>query len=74
MKKTTGYSAATMNIFRILRVLIKEIKWSPRFAVWTAGAVALEAWGRLLGIYDLRIRKKNPYIWDMAKTTKDHEK
>jgi hypothetical protein len=26
--------------------------------------------GRLLGYYDLHIRKKNPFIWDIASSTK----
>jgi hypothetical protein len=55
---------------KILKELIPEIPFNPKGIAWTAGAVILEASGRLLGLYDYALRKENPYIWDIACSTK----
>lgn len=39
--------------------------------IWFVGGVALEAYARILGMYDSRWKKINPYIWDTATTTKN---
>jgi hypothetical protein len=64
---------STHSPFKILSVLIPEISRNPKWAVWTAGAVVLEAIGRLLGYYDYIRKKENPYIWDIACSTKRWE-
>lgn len=74
-KKNLGYSPSSMKIMNLVPIMfdgssnLKEI-------YWTIGAISLEAYGRLLGMYDFYIAKKNPYIWDVAETTKEinHEK
>jgi len=45
-----------------------------RYFLWGLGAVALEAYGRLLGWYDFRIRQANPVKWEPALTTKQLSK
>ena len=50
--------------------IVLEDQQRPRRLVWTAGAVLLEAWSRLLGTWDLLVRRKNPVVWDVARTTK----
>jgi len=64
------YNVSTHSPLKILKVLIPEIPRNPKGIAWTAGAVILEAIGRLLGLYDYVIRKENPYIWDIACSTK----
>jgi cellulose synthase/poly-beta-1,6-N-acetylglucosamine synthase-like glycosyltransferase len=67
LKKTFGYAVSSMNNLRIFRLLISNIEFSAKFLLWAVGAVALESYARLLGLYDFYIRKRNPYIWDVEK-------
>jgi fructose-1,6-bisphosphatase/inositol monophosphatase family enzyme len=46
------------------------MKFNPKVMIWTFGAMFLEFFGRFLGAYDIYIKKKNPYIWDIAGSTK----
>ncbi len=71
LQKTRNYTVSTMNGFRILGLLLGSMKWSPKSVLWTAGAVSLELYGRLLGHFDFHIRKKNPFVWDIATSTKN---
>jgi cellulose synthase/poly-beta-1,6-N-acetylglucosamine synthase-like glycosyltransferase len=64
------YSVSTHSPLKILKVLIPEIPGTPKGIAWTVGAVILEAIGRLLGLYDYVLRRENPYIWDIARSTK----
>jgi glycosyltransferase involved in cell wall biosynthesis len=57
-----GYAASTMSIRRIGRVLFRP-------ALWTLGAVVLEATARGLGYYDF-LRHHPHHIWATANTTK----
>lgn len=70
LSRTKGYAVSTSSPFRILQAVWGQPSLSPRRFLWTAGVIALEAAGRALGWYDFLIRKKNPYIWDIARTTK----
>jgi biofilm PGA synthesis N-glycosyltransferase PgaC len=70
LARTQGHRVSTLSAWRILGHLRDEMNWKPKELLWTVGAVALEAIGRLLGHYDFCFRKINPYIWDMATSTK----
>ena len=67
------YNVSTHSPLKILKVLIPEVSCNLKWIAWTAGAVVLEAIGRLLGYYDYILKKKNPYIWDIACSTKKWE-
>lgn len=64
------YEVSTFDPKKILRILIQGHSWNFRDTVWTPGAIGLEIIGRILGYYDFCIRKKNPFIWDTASSTK----
>jgi cellulose synthase/poly-beta-1,6-N-acetylglucosamine synthase-like glycosyltransferase len=70
VKKYYKYTASTMNPFRILLLVISEVKFDFKSIFFTLGAIILEGYGRLLGYIDFYIKKKNPYKWDIAGTTK----
>ena len=70
LRRDQKYNVSTHNPLKILKVLIPEISSNPKLIAWTAGAVVLEAIGRLLGYYDYFRKKENPYIWDIACSTK----
>ena len=65
-----NYQVSTYNPLLILSILLGEHSWKIKNTVWTLGAISLEMIGRLFGYYDFYIRKKNPFIWDIASSTK----
>lgn len=69
LEKTFGYRPASKNLGLVIQVLLENIKFDKYF-FYVIGAVSLETFGRILGMYDFYIKKKNPYIWDIAKSTK----
>ncbi len=69
------YEASTMKIGPILRQLItcRDFTMSnPKQALWTLGAVFLEGYSRLMGLYDFW-RKRDHHIWQRVDSTKNLE-
>ena len=74
LQTKNNYMVSTMkigNLFRLFNRLLKDTSWNFNTLLWTVGAVLLEFWGRLLGDYDYFVKKKNPFAWDIAETTKN---
>jgi biofilm PGA synthesis N-glycosyltransferase PgaC len=70
-----NYEASTMKIKPIVRQLIASRDFTmstPKQALWTLGAVALEGYARVQGYYDYS-RKREHHIWQMVDSTKDLE-
>lgn len=73
LKLSQGYSVSTTSYKSTLRPFLDEI-WSEKGRIlWIVGAVFLEFYARYLGYYDFYIKKKNPFIWDVASSTKKLE-
>ena len=70
LSKQEKYKVSTSNPRTIANVLLEDHAWSLRDTAWTLGAIGLELISRLLGYYDFYFRKKIPYIWDIAYSTK----
>ena len=64
------HEVSTSDPKKIFRIIMQEHSWNFRDTIWTAGAISLELIGRLLGSFDFYVRKKNPFIWDIAYSTK----
>jgi cellulose synthase/poly-beta-1,6-N-acetylglucosamine synthase-like glycosyltransferase len=71
LKRKTGYSVSTNEIFKILRLIPNAIEFKPKFILWTLGVIFLEFLARCLGSFDIYILNKNPFIWQPALTTKN---
>jgi cellulose synthase/poly-beta-1,6-N-acetylglucosamine synthase-like glycosyltransferase len=74
--KSRGYQVSSMKIKHLLSLFRRLLGVTPRNLkgiVWTAGAIFLELSGRLLGDYDYYLKKKNPFAWDIALSTKNLE-
>lgn len=74
LSKTMGYAPSSMGSFHVLRLLFEDINFNPfnpKKIIQVLFAMFLEFLGRFLGMYDFYVKKKNPYIWDIAKTTKE---
>jgi poly-beta-1,6-N-acetyl-D-glucosamine synthase len=69
--KKSGHNVPTMNGFRVIGFLIRDFSWNFRYIFYTPGVIFMEVWGRILGWHDFRVKKNNPNIWDIAKSTKN---
>ncbi len=73
--KQQNYEASTMKVSPIFRQLIAARHFAlhtPKKAMWTCGAMALEAYSRVQGHYDYR-RKREHHIWSAVASTKELE-
>ena len=72
LKKHDKYAVESFKAFKMIKLIAKY--WLKEKSIkqlfWIIGSISLEMYGRLLGMYDLYIKKKNPYIWDIARSTK----
>jgi biofilm PGA synthesis N-glycosyltransferase PgaC len=71
LKEKVGYEVSTMKFSRIFKVVPRVTGHSFKELFFFVGAVFLEVYGRFLGAYDFYIKKRNPYVWDMAASTKE---
>lgn len=65
------YEVSTFNSVGILFLLVKNMQFSLRYILWTPAVIALEAYSRLLGLFDCKFKLKNHTIWEITKSTKD---
>jgi len=66
-----GYRVSSLENTRVLRIALEEV-WGAIQLLTTLGVLAtLEAYSRILGAWDYRVRKKKHVVWDMAWSTKD---
>jgi len=56
-----------------VNLLLKFRAPSIKHYVWLLGGIAIEIFARTLGTYDVKVKKINPFIWDVASTTKHLE-
>jgi len=73
LQLSRGYRVSTMkidNLARLFSHIFKKTPLNPKTLCWICGAMLLEFFGRMLGYYDFHIRKKNPVVWDIARSTK----
>lgn len=65
-----AYLPETLNNLLVLKLLLKITSWRLKPLVFTIGAVFLEIWARCLAWYDFCLCHRNPYQWEIAKSTK----
>jgi poly-beta-1,6-N-acetyl-D-glucosamine synthase len=73
LQSAQNYKVSTTkwrNLARLTKKLAGQAAMSPRTCYWTLCAVALEAYGRFLGAYDYHVKKTNPFVWEIAESTK----
>jgi cellulose synthase/poly-beta-1,6-N-acetylglucosamine synthase-like glycosyltransferase len=70
LRKETGYAPSSMKFFNIFSLIMTSVKGSKKELIFALGAMILEGLGRLLGLLDFYTKKK-PYVWEIAKTTKE---
>jgi len=70
LQKKEGYKVSTTNPGKILAALFRNFSLDWRFVIFTPLVITLEIWGRILGWYDWRFKKKKHSIWEIAESTK----
>lgn len=70
LKNRERYSVSTMYGPGMFVLLLKNMDWNAKSVFFTPIVILIEQWGRFLGWYDWRIKKKKHNIWKIAKSTK----
>ena len=70
LKQTENYSVSSQNPKLLLQLAIEEACANPLRIVNLIFTMKMEILARILGWYDFHIAKKNPYKWEMIKTSK----
>jgi biofilm PGA synthesis N-glycosyltransferase PgaC len=71
LKEKIGAKVSTMEVPKILRIMPRLVGFNSKELLFFFGAVLLEVYGRFLGAYDFYVKKRNPYVWDIAASTKE---
>ena len=74
LKETENYEVTSQNPKILLQLALSEIKEHPTKIFFLIGTILLEIYSRFLGWFDLKIKKKNPFKWDIATSTKKLER
>ena len=74
VKQMQKYSVSSQNSGLLFNLALNEIKKNPGKIFFLIGTAIIEIWSRFLGWFDFKIKKKNPFKWDIADSTKklDH--
>jgi poly-beta-1,6-N-acetyl-D-glucosamine synthase len=72
LKKERSYAVESFNPEKLLKLTIKYIKQekSIKGVFYILYGILIEIYSRIKGYYELHFEKKNPYIWEISKTTK----
>lgn len=65
-----GYEVSTINVTRIIPLVLKNMKFSWRFICWTPMVIVLEGIGRLLGFLDYKLKLRTHTVWKVTPSTK----
>ena len=71
LKETENYSVASQNRNILLKLAVSEILENPFKVFFLIGTILVEIYSRIMGWFDLKIKKKNPFKWEIAKSTKN---
>jgi cellulose synthase/poly-beta-1,6-N-acetylglucosamine synthase-like glycosyltransferase len=70
IQKNQGYRVSTMSGLKILGIHLRHMKFDKKHLFWMPAIMFIEAYGRFLGYWDFRFRKRSHAIWDIAQSTK----
>ena len=73
LKKTQNYSVVSQNSGLLVSLAFRELCDHPHRVFHLSGTILLEVYCRTLGWLDFVVLKKNPFTWDIAKSTKKLE-
>ncbi len=73
LKKTQNYSVVSQNSKLLISLALRELCDHPHRMFHLAGTILLEVYCRMLGWLDFVVLKKNPFTWEIARSTKKLE-
>jgi glycosyltransferase involved in cell wall biosynthesis len=65
-----GHAVFTQNSSNIFKYVLKSQQWNLRSLIYMSLLMVVEAYSRGMGLIDFYLRDKNPFVWDISKTTK----
>ena len=68
-----GYQVSTKSVLHILPHILQATPNSGKGLIVAVGAITLEAIGRGLGWLDFKVMGRNPFVWEVARSTKSLE-
>lgn len=71
LMENNDYSVSSQDKGLLLNLALKELKKDKEKIFFLFGTAVVEMFSRFLGWYDYKIRKKNPFKWDIANSTKN---
>ncbi|NQT65940.1 MAG: glycosyltransferase [FCB group bacterium] len=74
LMENSDYSVSSQNKGLLLDLALKELKKDKEKVFFLFGTALVEMYSRFLGWYDYKIKKKNPFKWDIANSTKNLKK
>ncbi|MDN5355009.1 MAG: hypothetical protein PWQ09_1765 [Candidatus Cloacimonadota bacterium] len=74
LQDNANYSVSSQNSALLIKLAWEEIVRYPHTIFYLSAVVFIELYSRYLGWKDYKIKKLNPFKWDIAKTTKDLRK
>lgn len=70
LQATMGHRVSSSNSGRILKLVFKTQRWTLPQVWYMFWLIVIEVYSRFAGVVDFYLRDKNPFIWDISKTTK----
>lgn len=70
LKKELNFKPKTLDNFFVFKLLLLNLNFSLKEILFSIFVILLEGYCRLLSVFDWYILRKNPYIWDIAESTK----
>lgn len=71
LQQRQGYKVVSQEGGTLFRIILDELREYPLSAPKVLAVMALEMYCRLLGTWDFQVKKKNPFAWDIAHSTKN---
>ena len=71
LKEFQEYEVVSQNSGLLLKLAWQEFIANPNKIIYLKLTAFVEIWSRFLGWYDFKIKKKNPFKWDIADSTKN---
>ncbi len=66
-----NYKVSSQESGVLLKIFLNEVTDRPAQLFKLLWVVLVEVYSRVLGSIDYHIKKKNPFAWDIASTTKN---
>lgn len=66
-----GYKVVSQDKGTLFWILLDEAIEHPKSIFKIFAVMAVEMWCRILGSWDYKVKKRNPFAWEIAQSTKD---